>query len=62
MSRVYQSMVLKSGLLKVIGQFSQNSISCETHVKFVNSLWSVMVLAKSVILTLSKLPEGLLNG
>jgi len=31
----------KSALLKLIGQFSHDGIGCKTHVKFVNSRWSV---------------------
>ena len=33
-------MVLKSGLLKVIGQFSHDGIASKTRVKFANGHWS----------------------
>ena len=33
----------KSGSLKVMGQFSHDSISCKTLVKFATSHWSVLV-------------------
>jgi len=36
-------MVLKSGPLEEIGQFSQDGIGCKTPVKFVSNQWAVLV-------------------
>ena len=42
-------MIVKSGPLKVIGQFNSNNIGWKTHVKFVSSHWSVLVSVVYII-------------